>query len=180
MWAHNFPRHNFVFYKIFWNRYLVDFLLHKWHFSKSGAREREWEGRPPRCSTSWKKGHHLVKSGPILAILGSKWPQRVDLSFGTMFSNAKMAINGSKRPRKMIRWSRKRKVDQKRSFQSKITVICSHFYIKNTVSNDRSILCGHLEPKMVKIGPKLTEWWPFFQDMLHLGGRPSRSRFPGV
>ena len=120
------------FYKIFWNRYLVDFLLHKWHFSKSdsGAREREREGRPPRCSTSWKKGHHSVNSGPILAILGSKWPQRRDLSFGTVFFNAKMATNGSKCPRKTIRWSRKRKADQKRSFQSKIRVISSHFHIK--------------------------------------------------
>ena len=114
-----------------------------------------------------------------LAIFGSKWPQRIDLSFGTVLFNAKMAINCSKSPRKMIRWSRKRKADQKRSFQSKIRVISSHFRIKNTILNDRSILCGHLEPKMVKIGPKLTEWWPFFQDVLHLGGRPSRSRFPG-
>ena len=164
MWAHSFPRDNFVFYKIFWNRYLVDFLLHKWHFSKSdsGAQEREREGRTPRWSTSWKKGHHSVNSGPILAILGSKWPQRLDLSYGTVLFNAKMAINCSKSPRKMIRWSRKRKADQKRSFQSKIRVISSHFHIKNTVLNDRSILCGHLEPKMVKIGPKLTEWWPFF------------------
>ena len=43
------------------------------------------------------------------------------------------------------------------------------------VPNERSTLCGHLEPKMAKIGPELTEWWPFFQDVLHLGGRPSRS-----
>ena len=32
------------------------------------------------------------------------------------------------------------------------------FVLENMVPNERSTLCGHLEPKMAKIGPELTEW----------------------
>ena len=69
-----------------------------------------------------------------------------------------MAINCSNWLQNVIGRNRKGKTDQTRPIQSKIWVSYGHFYIQNTVPNDRSILCGHLEPKMVKIGPKLTEW----------------------
>ena len=126
--------------------------------------KREREGRHPLggCKTSQKNGRHLVKYGPILAFLGSKWPQRRDLLFGTMFFNAKMTFKYSKCLQKVIGRNRKGIADQKRPFYLMILVSSSHFHIQNTVPNDRSNLCGHLEPKMVKIGPKLTEWWPFF------------------
>ena len=92
--------------------------------------KREREGRPPRCSTSWKKGHHSVNSGPILAIFGSKWPQRIDLSIGTRVLCVKMAKSYSipwlNRPC-LIRFSFPASPDcLPRAFWA----ICSHFCIK--------------------------------------------------
>ena len=155
------------FYKIFWKRYLVDFLLHKCHCFKSdsGARppaKREREGHPPRCRTSQKKGHHSVNFGPILTILGSKWPQRIDLSFKIVFLMWKWLEITLILDWKDLFWSaflfRLHLIIFRGLFEQFIAI----FALNNTVPYDRSNLCGHLEPKMAQIGPKLTEWWPFF------------------
>ena len=148
--------------------------------SESERAALHWEGG---CRTPYKKGHHSVNFGPIVAILGSKWPQRRDLLYETMFFSAKMDINCSKWLQNVIGRNRKGKTDQTWPIQSKIWVISSHFHIQNTFPNDRSTLCGHLEPKMVKIGPKLTKSWPFFwsvlHPLLHQQAEVSRSRFEG-
>ena len=130
--------------------------------------KREREGRPPRCSTSWKKGHHSVNFGPILTILGSKWPQGIDLSLKTVFLMWKwlestQIVNWIRRF-----WSGFYPGFTLTFFPTAFWAVCSPFPSKNKVPSDRSIPCGHLEPKMAKIGPKLTKWRPFFWSVLHL------------
>ena len=110
-----------------------------------------------------KNGRHSVNFGPIWASLGSKWPQRAGLWFRTVLFFVKMAKNYSKCQIKgpfLIRyfWTS--------LFQRRFDLLPAIFELKNTASNDRSGLCGHLEPKLAKIGPKLTKWWPFYQTVL--------------
>ena len=124
--------------------------------------KREREGRPPRCSTSWKKGHHSVNFGPILTILGSKWPQRIDLSFKTVFLILKWLEITLIFDWKDLFWSAFLFRLHLIIFRGRFEPFIAIFAFKNSVPNERSLLRGHLEPKMAMIGPKLTKWWPFF------------------
>ena len=125
-------------------------------------REREREAAPLRCTTVQKNGHHSVNFGPILAIFGSKWPQRIDLSFGTVFLMQKWLENAQIIERKGHFWPAFPFQFRPITFWWHFEQFVAIFALKNMVSYYRFLLCGHLEPKMAKIGPKLSEWWPFF------------------